>query len=266
MYQNYHSLCLSRAIYSAHYRRVANVSLLMTALIAGLAATPVAAAVYSATLDTNGGNWSDPTIWSSSSYPNNDSPSLGDTWNVNIGLSVTVDTLITIDNLNWSAGVISIPNPNSLTLVGSASTWSSNSGKYINGPAANFLNGGTITLTGTNVYSYTTGSGLTNLSGGVFDISGDGVALSNSYGTGVFANQLGATFDKSAGSGTSVVAMDLQQQRQRASPVGHPAIHRWRHVRRLHNDRFGSDRGIQQRHIYVAERRRRLRQRHLPGQ
>ncbi len=71
--------------------------------------------------------------------------------------------------------------------------------------SANAQNGGTIHLAGTNVYSYTTGNGLTNLSGGVFDISGDGVALVNSYGTGVFANQLGATFDKSAGSGTSVV-------------------------------------------------------------
>ena len=44
-----------------------------------------------------------------------------------------------------------------------------------------------------------------NLSGGVFDISSDGAALVISQ-IGTFNNQAGATFRKSAGSGTSTVA------------------------------------------------------------
>jgi hypothetical protein len=176
MNRSYHSSRLSRTICAALYRhrRVAKVSFLATALIAGLAATPVAALVGTATLNT-AGNWNDPTIWSSNPlFPNNGTPA-GETWNVNVGLSVTVNTPITVDNLNWSAG--SITDSSSLDLVGSASLWSSGSFKDINGPLANFRNSGTINLTGTNVRSLAAGSGLTNLSGGVFNISSDGAAL-----------------------------------------------------------------------------------------
>jgi len=207
MCPKHQALYPSCAISSAQDRRVAIVSFLLTAMVAGLTASPAAAVVNSATLTTSGGNWSTPAIWTSSNsslYPLNDTPSTGDTWNVNVGLSVTVDTPIVIDSLNWSAGTLTLSN--SLDLVGltSNSTWSSSSYKDINGPIANLRNSGTIQLTGTYVRTTVVGGGLTNLSGGLFDISGDGAALVNSQ-IGTFDNQAGATFGKSAGSGTSTV-------------------------------------------------------------
>jgi fibronectin-binding autotransporter adhesin len=172
------------------------------------AAFPVSAvrAQKTATLNSSG-NWNDPSIWitvPAGNYPNNDNPNLGDTWDVTVGngSSVTVNQNITINDLNWSQGTVG--GPNSLDLLGTSSTWSSSSTKDINSTAANLTNSGTINLTGTNVRSFAPNSGLTNLSGGTFNIASDGNALIN-FNNGTFNNNAGATFEKSAGTGTSNV-------------------------------------------------------------
>jgi len=170
-------------------------------------ATPSVAVAQNTANLINSGNWSDPAIWSTvpaGTYPNNDNPTLGDTWNVTVsGNSVNVNQNITINNLNWSQGTIG--GANTLNLLGSSSSWSSGVTKEINSLAAAFINSGTINLSGTAVRSLAIGSGLTNATGGVFNITSDGSALVN-FNIGTFHNNSGATFEKTAGAGTSSVA------------------------------------------------------------
>jgi large repetitive protein len=104
-------------------------------------------------------------------------------------------------NFNWSAG--NLGGAGVVNLNGT-STWSGTGNKDIYAVAANVRNAGTVTLTGTNVRSLPSGSGITNLSGASFNVAGDGAALVN-FNAGSFVNNAGAFFRKTAGTGTSTV-------------------------------------------------------------
>ncbi len=190
----------------AEVRAFARYAAIAALIAAGLIA-PAVAAVDTATLTTANGNWNVAGNWTSSpagNFPNNGTPTVSDTWVANVGLSVTVNTPITIDTLNWSVGTLTLSGSNTLSLVGSTSTWSTSSFKDIDGLAASFTNSGTIALTGSNLRSFSAGSGLTNLSSGTFDIqTATGSLVNNNIGT--FQNNSSATFKKSVGGGTSAV-------------------------------------------------------------
>jgi hypothetical protein len=102
---------------------------------------------------------------------------------------------------SWTAGALGGPG---VVQLNGDSLLSSTSVKSLSGNAANIRNAGTMTLSGTRLQSFSPGSGLTNQSGALFDITSDGIALDNNN-TGTFHNQAGATFRKSAGAGTSTI-------------------------------------------------------------
>ncbi len=156
------------------------------------------------------GNWSDFTRWSTNPiFPNNGQPNPGDTYNAIVnGGTVTLDQNIIIQSLTFSGGTID--GGNNLTL-NAASTWSgggmSGAGTTtFNGSLAlttsglgsrSLVNNGATTWSGSNLTSSGTWS---NQSGALFDIQNN----QNWDNNGV-NNLAGATFRKSAGTGTSTI-------------------------------------------------------------
>jgi hypothetical protein len=166
------------------------------------------------TWNSTTGNWTDATRWSTNPiFPNNGQPNPGDTYNAIVnGGAVTMDQNIIIQSLTFSGGLID--GGSNLTL-NAASTWS---GGAMSGAGTTTFNG-SLALTTSGIGSRslvnngaTTWSGANNLigsgsgtwsnqSGALFDIQNN----QNWDNGGAVNNLAGATFRKSAGTGTSTI-------------------------------------------------------------
>jgi autotransporter-associated beta strand protein len=151
-------------------------------------------------------------------YPNNGQPLAGNTYDVTLSGSPTLNTNITINNFLFTSGTIgggSNLNVNSLFswnggTLGGTGTVTLNGGANVAGtvffaqPVVNG-SGSTVSVTSTVSIYGNIGSAWTNQSGSAFTLTADG-GLNNNNASPTFTNSNGATFGKTGGTGSSGVA------------------------------------------------------------
>jgi autotransporter-associated beta strand protein len=181
----------------------------------------------------NTANWSNTGNWNFFSsgtpagvYPNNGQPGAGNTYDVSLSGSPTLDTNITINNFTFISGVVSggsnltvqqvftwsgglLGGSGTVTLNGGAAIGASgvSSSVYAAQPIVN-ASGSTATITGPSNLFSNTGATWTNQSSSTFTF-GDDSGLAINTGTGTFTNSGGAIFQKTGGTNTSAVAWNF---------------------------------------------------------
>ena len=206
-----------------------SLSLLAVVLTAVALPCKVLAQTGSANWNGSTGNWTSSTLWTTTpnvGFSPNDGND-GRNWNATINGfgTITLDTAITIEQLNFQSGTIT--GSNDLTMNGlmtwSGGTLSGTGGTFANGGVA-FNSAGTMTLSGralsisgsstwsNGTISVGNGGVLTNVVGSTFTATSNN-ALYNSTGSGsgLFVNN--GTFVKSVGIDTTSTRRHRHQWR-----------------------------------------------------